>query len=179
MTIFLAGAHGVGKTHLAERTVARLGVQHATASQLISEERGRSTWTHRRRVLDAAGNQDALVAAVRRRNVSSPRLLLDGHFFLRDPRGQLIRIDVGVFARLQIVATVLIEVPHEIVAQRLASRGGQVDKLTSIAALAVAEREHAAYVCSALDLPLISLQSPTEDQFVGALESILQQVGRN
>ncbi|MBX3717033.1 MAG: AAA family ATPase [Burkholderiales bacterium] len=176
MTIFLAGAHGVGKSYLAERTAKRLPVQHVTASQLIREERGRSTWTSDRRVNDASGNQDALIAAVRRRVDGSPRLLLDGHFVLRDSQGRLVRLDVDVFARLKIVATILIEAPHEIVATRLANRGGRIEELSAIEALAVAEREHATLVCSALDLPLISLQAPTEEQFAIAIEGILRQV---
>lgn len=179
MTIFLAGSHGVGKTYLAERTAARLGVQHATASQLIREEIGRSTWTDDRRVHDAAGNQDALIMAVRRRNVALPRLLLDGHFVLRDSEGQLIRLGVDVFSRLQIEAALLIEAPNELVAARLARRHGQVDELASIQALAVAEREHAIHVCAALNLPLILLQSPTEDQFASAVGDILHKAGQS
>lgn len=179
MTIFLAGAHGVGKTYLAERAASRLGVQHVTASQLIREVRGRTTWTNDRRVVELDENQEALVAGVLRRTPASPRLLLDGHFVLRGSEGQLMRLDLSVFARLRIAAAVLIEAPHEIVAERLAIRGSSVDELSCVRALAVAEREHATHVCSELDLPLISLLSPTEEQFASAIERILRQARKS
>lgn len=173
MTIFLAGAHGVGKTYLAHRTALRLGVQHVTASELIKEERGRATWTHDRRVHQVAENQEALIAAVARRGSACQPLLLDGHFVLRGSAGQLVELGLDVFARLHVAAVVLIEAPDEIVAERLASRGGPCAELSSIRALATAERAHARRVCSLLGLPLVSLDSPSEEQFAQTVERLL------
>lgn len=176
MTIFLAGAHAVGKTYLAQRTASRVGVQHVTASQLIREERGRATWTHDRRVHEADKNQEALIAAVARRSSAQACLLLDGHFVLRGSEGQLIPLGVDVFARLRISATVLVEAPYEVVAERLASRGGTGVEVSSIRALAAAEREHAIHICSTLGLPLVPLLSPNEEEFARTLENLLLQV---
>jgi adenylate kinase len=178
VTIFLAGAHAVGKTYLAHRTAARAGVQHVTASQLIREERGRVTWTHDRRVRDADANQEALIEAVIRLS-SVQALLLDGHFVLRGSGGQLIRLAVEVFARLRISATVLVEAPCEVVAERLAKRGEAKVQISAIRELAAAERDHAVNVCSTLGLPLVPLMAPTEDQFEVALRDLLSQARRH
>ena len=176
MIIFLAGAHGVGKTYLATRTAARFGLRNVTASQLIREELGRPNWTQDRRVQDVDANQEALIAAVKRSLGASEQLLLDGHFVLRGPHGELLRLDLTVFSQLGISATVLVEAPHQVVAERLAQRGAPVVDLVHIQVLAAAEREHARRVCSALRVPITSLMSPTEEEFAQAIEMVLSQV---
>lgn len=172
MTIFLAGAHAVGKTYLAERTAALVGLHHVTASQLIREERGYATWTVDRRVRDADANQEALIRAVVRRSCSQ-RLLLDGHFVLRGDDGGLIRLAVEVFSALRVSATVLIEAPFEVVAERLAKRHRGEVPLSAIRELSAAERDHADHVCSVLDIPLVSLVAPDEDQFERVLRDLM------
>jgi adenylate kinase len=172
VTIFLAGAHAVGKTYLAERTGARAGLHHVTASQLIREERGCATWTEDRRVRDADANQEALIRAVLRRSSTQP-LLLDGHFVLRGDDGRLIRLAVEVFAGLRVSATVLVEAPCEVVAERLAKRHRTKVELSAIRELSAAERDHACYVCSVLGLPLVSVTAPNEDEFEGVLRNLV------
>ena len=176
MIIFLAGVHGAGKTYLATRTAARFGLRHVTASQLIREELGRANWTQDRRVEDVGANQEALIAAVKRSLDASEELLLDGHFVLRGPHGELVRLDLTVFSQLGISATVLVEAPHEVVSERLAQRAAPVVDLAHIQVLSVAEREHATRVCSALGVPITSLMLPTEEEFAQALEMVLSHV---
>ena len=86
MTIFLAGAHGVGKTFLGRPVAKRLGLLHATASELIRQERGRATWNTDRRVTEVDENQEALIAAVQRLSAEGTAVLLDGHFVYEAPR---------------------------------------------------------------------------------------------
>lgn len=177
MTIFLAGGHGVGKSYLASRTAGQVALLHVTASQLIREERGRASWTPDRRVTEVDENQLALIGAVGRHHFQGERLLLDGHFVLRGADNQLVRLGVSIFARLRISATILLEAPADIVAQRLASRFDLRAHAESIAELACAEHEHAVYVCAALQVPLTILTVPTEVEFRDTLQQIvLQQV---
>lgn len=62
MTIFVAGVHGAGKTFVTEPACQKLGFVHATASQLIREERGHATWDAAKVVSDVDQNQAALIA---------------------------------------------------------------------------------------------------------------------
>ena len=64
MIVFVGGIHGVGKTYLGEPVAKTLGVRHATASQLIREERGLQSWGSDKRVSDINDNQRALVSAM-------------------------------------------------------------------------------------------------------------------
>lgn len=173
MTIFLAGGHGAGKSYLAIRTAGQVALLHVTASQLIREERGRTSWTPDRRVTEVDENQLALIDAVERRHSAGERLLLDGHFVLRGSENQLVRLGVSVFAQLRISATILLEAPVDTVAERLAARCDVRANTKSIAELAKAEHEHAAHVCAELQVPLTILTAPTEEEFRDALRRMV------
>lgn len=173
MTIFLAGAHGVGKTYLGRAIASHLSLQHVTASALIREERGRSTWTHDRRADDIDANQRALVAAVQRLVEDGNNLLLDGHFVLRDAAGDLAPLHRSVFAQLGLSGVLLIEVPVAVIAQRLADRPGTPPTDQEIGNLITAERDHAQSVCSEIGVPLVIMSSPTEEQLSQAITNLL------
>lgn len=170
MLIFLAGAHGVGKTFLGKPIAERLGIRYATASALIREEMGSSNWDAAKRVKDIAANQEALISAVARVSTGGAHLMLDGHFVLRDADGYLDRLPVTVFARLGISAALLLEAPAEVVAQRLTARGSS-QPLHLIEELAIAERQHGELVCRELSVPLWKMASPSEDEVSDLLAS--------
>ena len=132
MTIFLAGAHGVGKTFLARTVAATQGLVHVTASELIRQERGRTTWTDDGCTDEVEKNQEALIAAMQRRASDLHGLLLDGHFVLRDAAGNLVRLGVDVFSRLEVRATILMEAPEQVIAGRLKERTGTMPDLEQI-----------------------------------------------
>lgn len=162
MLIFLAGAHGVGKTFLGKPTAERLGIRYATASALIRDEMGSSNWDAAKRVKDIAANQEALISAVTRISAGGAHLILDGHFVLRDTDGNLDPLPVTIFSRLGVGAALLLEAPTEVVAKRLATRGPS-QPLHLIEELAIAERQHGELVCRELSVPLWKMTSPSED----------------
>ena len=164
MTIFLAGAHGVGKTFLGKPVAQKLNLRHTTASELIRQERGRATWNTDRRVTEVDENQAALIAAVRRLRSEGPEVLLDGHFVLRDAAGALVRLQTGVFLQLGVGTIIVLEAPPEIIAQRLSDRTGEEQSLTAIGEIVRAEREHAAKVSGDLHVAVTYLESPSEDE---------------
>ena len=143
MVIFLAGAHGVGKTFLGSPTADRLGIRYATASALIHDELGTSNWDAGKRVLDADRNQEALIRAVNRIASAGKPLILDGHFVLRGHDGHLIKLQDSVFQRLNISTVVLLEAPLEIIVERIKERTGTAHSMKDIAEICEAERVHA------------------------------------
>nr|WP_297384502.1 ATP-binding protein [uncultured Roseateles sp.] len=160
MTIFVGGAHGAGKTYVTKPACEALGRPYATASQLIREMRGSSSWTSNKVVSDVDANQAALIAAVREINARGAALVLDGHFVLRTAALKHEVIPVEVFAALQCRAVILIECPLAVLSERLASRGDESWTAEELHRFQTAERSHAELVTRALGLPFLTLNSP-------------------
>ncbi len=169
--IFLAGAHAVGKTFLGKPAAEALGLIHCSASQLIREEKGRVTWDAAKRVAEIDDNQKALIRAIERKRSEGQRLLIDGHFALRDASGAITQIKVDVFDAMKLTDVVLLEEDSAIVVDRLRARDNQHVNLADVVEMAVAERDHAHRVTTELGVPLICITSPT-------LEALTQSVAR-
>ena len=143
MNVFVAGIHGVGKTHLASRAAPAVGMVHTSASTLIGEERALTTWSDDKRVIDVDANQRALAAAVQRYNEAGTRLLLDGHFVLLTAASELTRLEVDVFASLNLDAVVVIEADPQTVAQRIKARDQRRVDVAHLREFMKAERNQA------------------------------------
>lgn len=165
MNVFVAGIHGVGKTHLAGRLPTRYGLLHTSASKLIREERALPDWSADKRVAEVDENQVALASAVARYNSEGVRLLLDGHFILLDDKSQFIVLPVGVFGSLNLSSVVLIEAPAQVVAERLKARDGLDRDPRWLSDFMRKEREAAAAICQALGLPLCTVMSSDDAEF--------------
>lgn len=173
MIVFMGGIHGVGKTYLGAPAAQHLGIRHATASQLIREERGLQTWGADKRVAGVDENQAALVSATTRLRVEGQRLLLDGHFVLRGINGSFSEVDVQVFRDLQIGAVLLLATEPDVVLNRLRERGDHSWSELELRLFADCEEAHARRVSEELCLPLRHLVSPTREEFVSALRVVL------
>lgn len=172
MIVFVGGIHGVGKTYLGAPAARHLGIRHATASQLIREERGLQTWGGDKRVDGIDENQAALVAATTRLRTEGQRLLLDGHFVLRGANGNLTEVDVQVFRDLQIGAVLLLAADIDVVIGRLRERADHSWSESELRLLSEYEEAHARRVSAELCLPLRHLISPSREEFVTTLMSI-------
>lgn len=173
MIIFVAGIHGVGKTFLGAPAAQQLGIRHATASQLIREERGLQSWGLDKRVSGLDENQAALISATKRLRCRGQRLLLDGHFVLRGTNGEFNEIDPQVFRDLQIGAVLLLEANIDVVIERLGVRGDTSWTSSELRTLAEREETHARRVSSALGIAFRSLHTPSKSQFGKMVEMIL------
>ncbi len=173
MIIFIGGVHGVGKTYLGAPAAQSLGLRHATASQLIREERGLQSWDAYKRVEGVAENQAALIAATRRLHSMGEKLLLDGHFVLRGTNGEINEIESTVFHDLKIGAVLLLHASADVVFERLRARGDQSWTEPELRILAEKEEAHARRVASELGISFTHLNSPNLSEFRAALGEIL------
>lgn len=162
MTLFVGGVHAVGKTFVLKSVCERLGVRHATASQLIREQRGLASWTDSRQVDGIDENQRALVAAMRRLEECGETVVLDGHFVLRRGVNTHEKIGVETFAQLMLRGAILLEAPSATIADRLRQRGDTTWEQLEIEVFAQKELEHAESICRELRLPLVRLCLPSE-----------------
>lgn len=173
MIIFVAGIHGVGKTYLGSPAAKNIGLRHATASQLIQEERGLQSWGSDKRVASVDENQAALISATNRLRANGQNLLLDGHFVLRGANGGLNKINSQVFRDLQIGAVLLLQARIEIVVNRLQARGDMSWTVSELQNLAEQEEAHAARVSAELGIACTNLCQPSQREFEKAICSIL------
>jgi len=175
MIILIAGIHAVGKSYLAGPLAQSLGMRHATASQLIREQRGMETWGNDKKVEDADANQAALIAAVRRIRDNGETLLLDGHFMLRGVSGGFIAIDESVFRDLGVDAVLLLEADAGVVLDRLHARGDDSWSISELEKFATMEADRARSVASSIQIPFRLLISPSQDAFKDAVLSLQRE----
>ena len=171
MTIFVAGVHGAGKTFLTKPACQKLGLVHATASQLILEERRQATWDGAKMVSDVDQNQAALISAVRRIRESSATLVIDGHFVLRRAPNIHERLPIDVFRALECSVILLIRSPLPVLLERLHARQDMSWTEAELAEFSKAEDVHSVEVAKVLGLPLKVFDSPS----VQEMETWLRQ----
>jgi adenylate kinase len=173
MTLFVGGVHGVGKTFVLKPVCGELGLLHATASQLIKEQRGLSNWTTSRKVDDIDENQRILVAAVKRLEEGGKTTVLDGHFVLRRAPGVHEKIGVETFSQLMVRGVILLEAPTVIIGARLLQRGDTTWEQYEIEVFCERELKHAQTVCRELGLPLVRLFSPSVQEMRNAIAKFI------
>lgn len=173
MVIFLAGAHGVGKTYLGRVTAEILGLRYATASSLIRDEiDGKQNWCKSKRTRNIESNQEALISAVSRiLEEGDVTLVLDGHFVLRNESGDLTPLPSDVFKRLRLKSAILLEAPASVVEARLRARGAP-QSLENISELAEMELSNAKCLCEEIGISLTRLVSPSKEEFLSVLKEI-------
>lgn len=173
MIVFVGGIHGVGKTYLGAPVAKQLGMRHATASQLIREERGLQSWGTDKRVEGINENQAALISATNRLRSSGQRLLLDGHFVLRGTDGEITEIDTQVFRDLRIGAIFLLHATVDVVFERLRARGDTSWTEVELQHLTEREEAHARRVSTELGVAYRHLNAPSHREFGDAISAIL------
>lgn len=171
--LFVAGVHAVGKTFVLKPVCESLGMRHATASQLIQEQRGTASWTISRQVDDVDENQRMLLEAVRRSERIGETLVLDGHFVLRRGVNVHEKISVDIFSQLRIKGVILLEAPSAIILERLQRRGDETWGMDEIENFSRCELDHAETVCRELMLPLVRLNLPVESDVRNAIKKLV------
>ncbi|MBB4518132.1 adenylate kinase [Paraburkholderia fungorum] len=166
---FVAGIHAVGKSYLCTQAASTGDWLHSSASALIKQELGSANWDSAKLVDDPNINQKALIAAVSRINGDGRKLLLDGHFVLRNAKDEFVFLGADVFADLNLDGVILVEAPASLVAERLQQRDGVIRRESDIQAFLDAERRQAESVCSALGLKLTILEAPDQIAFSSAI----------
>lgn len=177
MIIFVAGVHGAGKTFATKPACRKLGLVHATASQLIKEERGQATWDGAKMVSEVGHNQAALISAARRIRKSGATLVIDGHFVLRRAPGIHERLSIDVFRALECSSVLLIRSPVPVLLDRLHARQDMSWTEAELADFSKAEDVHSAEVTKVLGLRLKTLDSPTVLEVEAWLRWLWQGVG--
>jgi adenylate kinase len=156
-TIFVTGAHGVGKTRLIEIVSDRMGIPCYTASNLIKLGRKASLQDETKIVPDKDSNQEVLVSAIDHLLSRVPLFLLDGHTALITSPDTLETIAIEHLQRMSIQGVILLDSDFCSVAGNLLARDGAPFSEALIVENLRAEREYSAEVANTLGVPYARL----------------------
>ena len=157
--LFVGGVHGVGKSTCCAQVAQLAGCLHVTASEIIRRELAGAIASSGKLVADVEGNQSLLVRGFRtlQGEAGTTSILLDGHYAMRDIRGDIQSVSAEVFMALGIDQLVcMVDEPHAI-ATRTSLRDGQAPANREIADLQDAELQNARLVAAVLGVPFTLL----------------------
>ena len=127
---------------------------------MIKEQKA-SAISFTKEVIDIANNQQLLLDALAHKKVVGRNVLLDGHFTLLKPNGDVQGIEKHIFADIAPDAIIIIyDDPSQIVA-RMMQRDNVVISLDSMAYKQVHEIEHGRVIAKHLNVPIYEI-TPTE-----------------
>ena len=153
--IFVAGVHAVGKTTACTQAAGSLGLVHYAASSLIKAEKASAIPKQGKAVTDVNGNQELLICGVEKAcERHQGRIILDGHFTLSKPDGQIEAIALDVFRAIALDGVVVFQDKPADIVMRLKLRDGEIRNPDAIARHQNAELTHAKFVSRELNVPL-------------------------
>lgn len=165
--IFIAGAHGVGKGYLCKQIETDLDLLTYSASALIKEEK-KSAVDSAKRVIDPDSNQNHLVNALHKLNISSKTMILDGHFCLFDG-ASIIEIGIDIFKSIPLKGIIILYDEPNKIFERMQSRDGASLDIEIIQELQNKEIEHGKLIAKELNSPLLMV---TSSEFSNAISWI-------
>ena len=121
--IFISGVHGVGKSYFCNQIKSEIGIETYTASELISAEKS-EIFSENKLSKDIEDNQHYLLNAIQRLNSAVNKYLLDGHFCLLNSKGEITRINLNTFIKLNPKAIILLTEKPEVIVERRKIRDG-------------------------------------------------------
>jgi adenylate kinase len=149
--IFVGGIHGVGKGNFCRALAPLIGAVTVSAGRILTTAGLQSV---EKPVSSVEANQAFLVKEVRARLRDHSVLLLDGHFALFRPDGEVSAIPVEVFEQLAPAYVVVLTAAPDLVRVRLLQRDGVAYSTDQLAALQAMELAQSSYVAGRLSVPL-------------------------
>lgn len=125
--IFVAGAHGVGKSQFCSRLSPLLNATHLTASSLIRQHKDIGS---QKAISGIEDNQTVLVSAVNEFKCPNSYILLDGHICLFNEHFELQKLPPSLFLALNVKAIIVLRCPPTVIYERLNERDGHASNLS-------------------------------------------------
>lgn len=168
-TVFIAGVHGVGKTHYTNIIVNKYKCfNRVSASSLIKEDIDISDST--KQVSDIEYNQKVMIKNfLKLRENTESIFLFDGHFVLIDEQKKICEISVDVFNSLHFNEIILFIDNIKNIYNRLMTRDNNSDlNLSQLSKMQEQEILRAKVVSKQLNLSLhiINLEEINDEEFI-------------
>ncbi|WP_342609244.1 ATP-binding protein [Vibrio tritonius] len=154
-TIFVSGIHGVGKGTLCQEIKNRLNIESHSCSDLIKEY---SNYIEKDKCVDNAEfNQLALLKGLQ--EITSPAILLDGHFCLLGKDFQVINLEFKTFESISPNKVLLVTCDELKVSDRIFNRDGKRIEVKALKELQQSEKYRAQEFCNKNNIPLYEFVS--------------------
>jgi adenylate kinase len=161
--IFIAGVHGVGKSHFCTQLKNTFKAPIFSASQLIKEVKMAEIDINKK-VIDAEKNQEHLIIALKGIKTTSKIILLDGHFCLLNDNG-IINVPEEIFHKMPLKAIfVLYDYPEKIY-QRMKNRDNTTLSVDIISELQYKEIERAEFIANLINIPFNKIHFCDTDNY--------------
>lgn len=172
VTVFVSGVHGVGKTTICSKVAREFGWRHETASGIIKREKASAILDNSKVVQDVNGNQRLLVRGLSKiASGLDVKMILDGHFTLKNKEGDYESVDQSVFAALNIDAFILIIDEPQAILRRINDRDGNSEhSILSVIKHQEAELSHARNLAVGLSKPLKIVEALNDADFLKKLK---------
>ena len=154
--VFLGGIHGVGKNTMCTLIKQGMDIIHLTASDLIKWSEI-SPDVNNKEVGDVDETQNRLIAALRGTIEPSKEYILDGHFCLLRPGGDISRVPFETFRAINPCAIAVMTEKPSIISKRLSLRDNKEYSVDLIRAFQQEEISWAKEVASKLNIPFLEI----------------------
>lgn len=154
--IFLGGIHGVGKNTMCTLIEKEMDIVHLTASDLIKWSEI-SPDINNKEVSDVDETQNRLISALRGTIAPSKEYILDGHFCLLRPGGDISRVPFETFRAINPCAIAVMTEKPSIINKRLSRRNKKEYPVDLIRAFQQEEVSWAEEVSSKLNIPFLEI----------------------
>jgi adenylate kinase len=149
--IFIAGVHGVGKSHFCSEVKNSLGLPAFSASKLIKEIK-QAPVDINKKVIDVIENQDYLITGLKNIKTTAKTIILDGHFCLFDDDG-IIDISEKTFEEMPLKAIYVLYDNPENIYHRIKNRDNILLSVDIISEQQEREIKRAKFIASLIEAP--------------------------
>jgi adenylate kinase len=173
--IFIGGVHGVGKSYFCSKAESELSIVTYSASELISE-RKKFKFSNDKLIPDIDENQQYLLLAIDELNSIENQYILDGHFCLLNSHGDVTRIPISTFQKLQPDAVIILTSSPDIIAERRRLRDGMDHSVEDITRFQNEEINYATKIANELQVPFfVSLGEDDLDKTLDFIRVIMRR----
>ena len=155
--IFIGGIHGVGKTTLCGKVLAKVNASYYSASELIDKLNPNSISKSSKSVTDIEGNQNNLITAIDNYVDTTQLCLLDGHFCLLDSDRNIKRIPKKTFDAISPKAIITLHDNIDNIQRKNAERDAMLYDKGLLLSFQNEELKYSKDVASSLQIPYIKL----------------------
>ena len=153
--IFISGIHGVGKTYFCNQVEEQIGIKSFTASELIKKYSHKDySNTKSLSDIDIDQNQTVLLNAVNMIKSKYEHFLLDGHLCLIDISGNITRISLDTFIKLNPAIIIVLTEDAQVISHRRYKRDKIKQPISLINSFQNEEILYGKEIADLLNIPL-------------------------
>lgn len=163
---FIGGIHGVGKSVLCKNICNTTGVSYLSASEVIK-------WSKAAKEVDNIDHtQNLLLLGLQNMVEVDHEYLLDGHYCLLNSVGEVERIPIDIFVKINPVGLGIVIDNVESIKLRLEARDGKIYHIDKLNEFQKMEMFHAQTIANLLKIKLTIFENPLLNTSINSIKNI-------